>query len=512
MAEKPSVDSERLTALLEAAPDAVLFCDRSGTILLANSVAHETFGYPHAALIGENVRILAPDDIAPHHDGHIARYLSEGTPHIVGIGRDVEGKRRDGSLFPLHLSVGHAVDGGEDFFVGILHDLTSRRQVERALERSQRMEALGELTGGVAHDFNNLLTVITGNLELLSGRGGDPDDAGMLADALEAAELGISLTAQLLAFARRGVLKPEELDVNQVVAQMEGLLGSALGPEIDLTMGFAEDAWTVRADPAQLQTGLLNLAVNARTAMEGKGRLEVETANMVIDDTYEAQEIDVLPGEYVRITVTDNGAGMPDEVKRRAFEPFFTTKPAGEGTGLGLSLLYGFARQSGGHVTLYSEEGQGTSISIYLPRGRVAGAQDRRADLPAEAPLMPGQGERVLVAEDNPAVRRLTTARIEALGYTTLVAENADQALEMLRKNADIAVLVTDIVMPGTMTGYDLARQARRLRPHVGTILTTAYAGKLLDESLDRKHGFRILRKPYRQVELAALLAALLGT
>lgn len=272
-----------------------------------------------------------------------------------------------------------------------------------------------------------------------------------------------------------------------------------------------DDPWIVQADPAQLQTALLNLAVNAKAAMPDGGAMMVETAKATIDDSYVAQEVGVVPGEYMRISVSDTGTGMPEAIKNRAFEPFFTTKPQGQGTGLGLSMLYGFARQSGGHATIYSEEGQGTTISIYLPRKIADGPGRADADEAVSDPPVRGNGQLVLVAEDNASVRRLSVTRIEALGYRTLEAKNADEALKILRTTADVEILFTDIVMPGSMTGYELAQKTRRLCPHVKTLLTTAYAGRLLDTNGELQEGFQLLRKPYRQEELAAKLKALLA-
>ncbi len=497
-----------LEALLEAAVDAIMITDMSGTILEANPAAHEIFGYDRDTLKGLSINRLMPAGVSEHHNGYIAEYLRTGKARIIGTGRDLEGARKDGTRFPVHIAVGHARIEDQDIFVGILHDLTIRRQTEAALERSQRMEAMGQLTGGVAHDFNNLLTIITGNLELLEMQDENPADAAIIADALEAAELGSTLTAQLMAFARRGVLMPEELDVPVVVEEMTKMLRGTLGSEISFKTALPRDVWPILADRTQLQTSLLNLVVNAKAAMKDGGNMRLEAGNVTVDDDYIAQEIDILPGQFVRISVSDTGEGMTSETRKRAFEPFFTTKPSNEGTGLGLSLIYGFVRQSGGHVTLYSEEGQGTTISLYFPRlkgeGHVAGKVEQTR--PRSAPA--GRGGLVLVAEDDPAVRRLSTKRIRSLGYSTLEASDADEALEILAENPKIGVLFTDIIMPGSMTGYELARKVRSQYPQIGVLLTTAYAGDLLDGQGEPQSGFRLLRKPYRQEQLARFLAA----
>ncbi|MDJ1008124.1 MAG: PAS domain S-box protein [Paracoccaceae bacterium] len=499
-------------ALLEAATDAIVISDADGTILEANRSAHEVFGYEPGILIGRSVNTLMPDEVGDRHGGFMSAYLETGETEIIGVGRDLDGVRADGSRFPLHLAIGHARIDGRDMFVGILHDLSIRRRVEAALEQSRRMEALGRLTGGVAHDFNNLLTIITGNLELLDTAAGEADTRDIVADALEAAQLGSALTAQLLAFARRGVLMPEVFDVSDNIDAMLGMLRRTLGDDVDLVTDLATEIWPIEADPTHFQTSILNLVVNAKSAMPEGGQMRIETRNVSVDDAYIAQEIDILPGDYVRISISDNGSGMSEETRKRAFEPFFSTKPEAQGTGLGLSLVYGFVRQSHGHVTLYSEEGQGTTFSLYFPRHLPEDETAPEDDAPPVDAPSSGNGELILVVEDNPAVRDLSVKRLASLGYKVVAANDADAALALLKENRDIRALFTDIVMPGSITGYELAQKTRAAYPHVGILLTTAYAGELIDQAGALQAGFRLLRKPYRQRDLQRQLSQVIRT
>ncbi|WP_347311952.1 PAS domain S-box protein [Defluviimonas sp. SAOS-178_SWC] len=497
-----------LDALLDAVVDAIFVADVQGLVIRTNKAARDLFGYDTDDLVGASLDLLIPDSGSIRHKDAIGRYLKTGQARIIGIGRDVDGLRKDGSTFPLHLSVGHARVDGNDLFVGVMHDLTRRKAAERALEQSQRMEALGELTGGVAHDFNNLLTVITGNLELLERSLATEPQRELMHDALEAAELGAALTTKLLALARRSVLSPCLLDPISTVTSAVSLLQRTLGPHIRVASGHDGTVWPIRADPTQLQTALINLAVNAQDAMPEGGTLTVSITNVVIDDSYLAQEIDVSQGEYVRISVTDSGIGMAEDIRRRAFEPFFTTKSLGKGTGLGLSMVYGFVRQSGGHATIYSEPGLGSTISLYFPAttdAAVAGAA--RPEYAAEV-ANTGAGQMILVVEDDEAVRRLSVNRIEALGYRTLSAGNADEALTVLADNPDIHAMFADIVMPGMMNGFSLAERVRSERPDIAILLTSGFAADLDTRGAEE---FTLLQKPYRQAELATRLRILLS-
>ncbi|MGC1506408.1 MAG: PAS domain S-box protein [Sulfitobacter sp.] len=503
-------DSAVLKAILDAAVDAIIVSDEHGNILRANPAAALMFGYDIAEMVGKTVNILMPQALAQLHDGFMSHHIETGEKRIIGIGRDVEGQRKDRTVFPLHLSVGHSEVAGQRIFIGILHDLTHRKATEDALARSQRLDAIGQMTGGIAHDFNNLLTVIIGNLELLEMRGSDPRQIPLIKDALDSAELGAALTSRLMIFARKGNLNPERADLRKLCADTLTLLRRTMGANYHIRTDFADHLDDVMIDPVQLQSALMNLALNARDAMGTGGELLVSIHNVTIDDTYMAQETDIAVGNYVRLSVSDDGAGMNLEAQRRAFEPFFTTKSDSGGTGLGLAMVYGFVRQSGGHVTLYSELGLGTSFGLYFP------AMPRQAKNEGDYPhlgraLAPakGHGETILIVEDNPKVRNLSVERIRDLGFKVLAAESGDQAYQMLKDGAKVELVFSDLVMPGTLNGYELAAKVSQEFPNLKVLLTSGYASDVIALGLDHDRPYEVLHKPYRQSELASRLQAL---
>lgn len=507
-----SQDSAILSAIMDAAVDAVIVSDQFGAILRANKAAAEMFQFAPDDMLGQSVNMLMPDALAKVHDGFMTRYRETGEDRIIGLNRDVEGRRKDGTTFPLHLSVGQAWAGDQQVFVGIFHDLTRRKATEAALARSQRLDAIGQMTGGIAHDFNNLLTVITGNLELLEMRGADPRQLPLIKDALESAELGAELTTRLMVFARRSNLKPELADLRVLCSDTLKLLKRTLGSPFRIKTDFAQDVDPVRIDPVQLQSSLMNLALNARDAMGHGGELLFSVANVTIDDTYMAQETDMEPGNYVRLSVSDDGDGMSIEAQQRAFEPFFTTKSDSGGTGLGLAMVYGFVRQSGGHVTLYSELGYGTSFGLYFPAVRRADDRDRAAvEHPDTGITQKGRGETVLVVEDNARVRKLSVERIRDLGFATLEADSGDQAYQMLKDGAAADLVFSDLVMPGALNGYDLATKIADEFPTLKVLLTSGYASDVVTGSMAHGDAREILHKPYRQSDLAQRLYALLA-
>ncbi len=504
-------DSAVLHAIMEAAVDAMIVSDQSGKMLRVNAAAAKLFQRAPEEMVGQSVNLLMPEALAALHDGFMSHHLKTGEKRIIDLGRDVEGMRKDGSVFPLHLSVGHATVGERRLFVGILHDLTHRKATEAALARSQRLDAIGQMTGGISHDFNNLLTLIIGNLELLEIRGADERQLPLLKDALEAAELGSDLTSRLLVFARRSTLHPVKSDLRGLCNETLKLLKRTLGASYQIKTDFADDVNPVMIDPVQLQSALMNLALNARDAMATGGELLFSVANVRIDDSYMAQETDIEPGDYVRLSVSDDGAGMSLEAQQRAFEPFFTTKSEGSGTGLGLAMVYGFVRQSGGHVTLYSEIGHGTSFGLYFPAVDAV-ADDARAgpesDIPSRTPR--GNGERILVVEDNVRVRKLSIERLRDLGFETLEADSGDQAYHMLKAGLDVDLVFSDLVMPGDLNGYDLAARIHSEFPSIKVLLTSGYASDVVTGSMTQDTPKQVLHKPYRQSDLAQRLQALL--
>ncbi|MGE3932950.1 MAG: CHASE domain-containing protein [Rhodospirillaceae bacterium] len=378
------------------------------------------------------------------------------------------------------------------------------------LQQAQKMEAIGNLTGGMAHDFNNLLSVTIGNLDILQDRlRHDPESLAFAEQALQASLRGADLTRQLLAFARRQPLQPSVVNVNELVAGMTRLLKRILEEDIEVALIAAPAVWPVLIDPSQLNAAIANLATNARDAMPSGGRLTVETRNVQLDADYAAANPEVVPGDFVLIEVSDTGTGMSAEALSRAFEPFFTTKEAGRGTGLGLSMVFGFVKQSQGHVKIYSELGQGTTVRLYLPRAEAAGVAESP---PPPLPVATPGHETILVVDDNAPVRATVARQLADLGYQVIEAENGQAALAVLADTARaIDVLFTDLVMPGGINGHDLARAAVAARPGLRVLYTSGYSSGTLRGDDRLKEDEHFLSKPYRKAELARKLREVLG-
>ncbi len=510
--DTPEHNAAILEAVLDAAVDAIVLADDRGEILTVNPAACGMFQRTADELIGRNVNILMPERLGGSHDGFMRHHIDTGENRIIGIGRDVEGLRKDGSVFPLHLSVGEARVDDTRLFVAILHDLTQRAAIQNALSRSQRLDAVGQMTGGIAHDFNNLLTVIVGNLELLKIRESDAPSDTLIADALHAAEMGADLTSRLMVFARQSNLKPVKSDLRALCEDALAILKRSLGAGVRITTEFPPRTRQVLVDPVQLQSALVNLALNARDAMQGKGELLISVEDVTIDDRYMAQEVDVEVGDYVRLSVSDNGAGMDEEAQKRAFEPFFTTKSDSGGNGLGLAMVYGFVRQSGGHITLYSEPGLGTSFGLYFPALADTGAADGAPGVSAgEAEnLKMGADRTVLIVEDNPKVRKLSVTRLQNLGFATREASDGDEAYSILKGGFHADIVFSDLVMPGSLNGYDLAARITEEFPQIRILLTSGYASDAVSEKMAHGVRYEILHKPFRQSDLVRRLQALL--
>jgi nitrogen-specific signal transduction histidine kinase len=391
-------------------------------------------------------------------------------------------------------------------------ELTERRAAEEQLRQAQKMEAVGQLTGGLAHDFNNLLTGITGGLQLLRTRlaQGRPDEAmRYIAAAEEAAERAAALTHRLLAFSRQQTLDPRIIQPNSLVENMRDLIQRTVGPHIAVTSQLAHDLWPTRCDPNQLENALLNLAINARDAMQDGGTLTLQTENRALDERG-ARERDMAAGDYVAIAVTDSGIGMAAEIIAKAFDPFFTTKPQGRGTGLGLSMIYGFVKQSGGQVRIHSVVGEGTTVRLFLPRhmGPVQPEPATRtlADTPATR-----AGETILVVDDEPMIAMMITDLLEELGYVPLEAADGPSGLEILRSDRDIDLLVTDVGLPGGMNGRQLAEAARQVRPGLKILFITGYAEYAVRGDLQAGEGMRVVTKPFEMQFLASTISEMLA-
>jgi PAS domain S-box-containing protein len=401
----------------------------------------------------------------------------------------------------LTLSVLRSPEGDPRTFIGVIEDISARQALEEQLRRSQRLESIGQLTGGIAHDFNNLLTIILGGAEMLTGEAAPGSQPRVIAEMIgSAAERGADLTRRLLAFARRQSLQPAAIDVNQLVLGLDNLQRRTLGENVEIEFVRAAGLWNAQVDPGQLESALLNLTINARDAMPDGGRLTIETANSWISQDYADQHVDVQPGQYVQLSVSDTGVGIAPKDLGRVFEPFYTTKEMGKGTGLGLAMVYGFIRQSGGHVDIYSESGHGTTVKMYLPRAHdklgTATGHKRQLDISRGT-------ETILLVEDDEMVRRLARDQLTSLGYEVIEAANGPQALELIRGTRTIDLLFTDVVMPGGMSGRQLSEEASKVRPALKVLYTSGYAENAIVHHGRLDPGVQLLGKPYRRTELA---------
>jgi PAS domain S-box-containing protein len=394
----------------------------------------------------------------------------------------------------------------------VAQEVAERMKAEEALRQAQKMEAVGQLTGGIAHDFNNLLTIIVGNIELLQRRLPEGSDRLQRAadHAMEATRRAATLTQRLLAFSRRQPLDPKPIDVNKLVAGMSDLLRRTLGEVVVLETVHAGGLWRSQADPNQLENAILNLAVNARDAMPDGGKLTIETANARLDEAYVKALAEPVPaGQYVLVAVSDTGTGMDKATMEKVFEPFFTTKEVGKGTGLGLSQVYGFVRQSNGHVKIYSEPGEGTTIKIYLPR--LMGSDEEPAEIPVKNPAtVRGRGETILVVEDEPDLRTYTTEALRDLGYRVFDAGDAREALEVFERHPEIELLFTDVVLTGGMNGRALSEEISRRRPGLPVLFTTGYTSNAIVHHGRLDPGMHLIGKPFSYAELASKVRRML--
>jgi signal transduction histidine kinase/ActR/RegA family two-component response regulator len=440
----------------------------------------------------------------------------------IGLGEqaglyETQRRRKDGAVVDISVSVSPTIDG-HGRITGtseIARDVTeikaaeeNQRRLSEQVQQLQKMQAVGQLTGGVAHDFNNLLCVISGNMELLDEALHDrPDLQRMLQATIRAADRGATLTHSLLAFSRKQPLEPRSVDVNGLIREMTELIRRTVPESIEIAF-VASSVRRCDADPGQLQNALLNMVVNARDAMPGGGFLTIETADIDLDDEYAAGHAEVAPGEYVVLAVSDTGTGMPPEVVARAFEPFFTTKGLANGTGLGLSMVYGFVKQSLGHVKIYSEVGRGTTVRLYLPHSGRAADQATSTDVTTE--VLGRGGETILVVEDDEDLRELTSGLVRSLGYEVRVAEDAQAALDLLNGTPRIMLLLTDVVLPGRMDGPHLAKEARRINPDLKVIYMSGYTENAIVHHGRLDPGVDLLQKPFRRRDVAAKVRAAL--
>jgi len=505
-------NAKTFDGIMNSMADGLLVVDEKGKTLLSNAAVR--------AMFGERDDVGSDDWRKIYHRFH-SDEVTPIAPEETPIGRAMRGEsfdrvqlvmRREGETKSMHImSSGRPLYDESGAFIGaviVYRDTTEDRQVERQLRQSQKMDAVGQLTGGVAHDFNNILTVITGTIEILrDGVADRPQLADVARMIDEAAARGAELTQQLLAFARRQPLQPRRVDPNALMLEVAGLLRSTLGEQVEIATALEDQVWQTIVDPALLHTAVLNLAVNARDAMPDGGKLTLETGNVILDEAYAQQNPEVRPGPHVLIAVSDTGTGMSQAVIDKVFEPFFTTKDVGKGTGLGLSMVYGFVKQSGGNIKVYSEEGHGTTIKIYLPRAV------GEAEAVATQSAMPivGGNEMIFVVEDDNLVREYLVAQLQGLGYSTLSATNAAEALALLDKGATFDLLLTDVIMPGGMNGRQLADEIARRRTAVKVLFTSGYTENAIVHHGRLDPGVALLNKPYRKKDLAEKIRQVLG-
>jgi PAS domain S-box-containing protein len=500
----------QLKLLVEGVTDyAIYMLDPNGRVTTWNAGAERIKGYSANEIIGQSFeRFFAEEDRAAGVPGKLldraretGRYESEGVR-----------LRKDGSRFRSHAVVNalHDSAGRLVGFAKITRDITARveaekslRHVQEQLAQSQKMESLGQLTGGMAHDFNNALAIILSALQLgerAIDRGDMDRVRRFIADAIESAQHAGELVHRLLAFSRQQPLSPKPLDVNGLVRNMSEILRRTLGEHVQVETVLAGGLWNIKADQNQLENALINLATNARDALPEGGRLTIETSNAHLDDHYAAEHMNVPPGQYVLLAVSDTGLGMTSEQIGKAFEPFFTTKGAGRGTGLGLAQVYGFLKQSGGHARIYSEVGHGTTVKLYFPR--YVGALERETITDSTTVPLGTQDEVILVVEDQPGVRKLAAQGLRELGYTVLEAEGADTALEILRQRDDVALLFTDVVMPD-LDGRKLADAALEFRPGLKVLFTTGFTRNAIIHKGTIDPNTNFIAKPFKLEELA---------
>jgi PAS domain S-box-containing protein len=500
---------DRFRALVQTAPTGIFIADEKGCIIEVNTRALSMFGYDDGELIGENIEILIPERLRNSHRAHRAAYVKKPHARAMGAGMELVGRRKDGTEFPAEISLGPLITKKGVLVSSTVVDISERKKMEKQLRLSQRMEAIGELAGGVAHDFNNLLAVILGCADVVLDAlpPGQPT-AKKVEMIRQAGSSAADLTRQLLAFSRQQMLQPRVVELKEVVNRTHGLLCRLIGENIEIRISLDPSVGCVKADPGQIEQVILNLAVNARDAMPQGGQLTIQAHNVEIDDSYRGDHVPVAPGRYVMVAVEDTGCGMDRQTQSRIFDPFFTTKEIGKGTGMGLATVYGIVKQSGGYIWVYSELNKGTIFKIYLPLVDQS-PQPLNQEEP-ETVVLRGC-ETILLAEDSDSLREMAREYLESLGYTVVEAASGAEALQKAKDFAGtIHMLLTDVVMP-EMSGPELASEMASLRPGIKIIFTSGYT----DDAIAR-HGVlnpavAFIQKPYRPKALTRKIREVLG-
>jgi two-component system, cell cycle sensor histidine kinase and response regulator CckA len=504
-----SVSGEaRFRALMESASQGIIAIDRTGRIEIVNRKAEELFGYTREEMIGSPIEILLPEAMRHAHEAHRQGYFGSPHPRPMGIGLELAGRRKNGEQFPLEISLNHIQMDGQAMGIAFITDISERLRLEAQLRQSQKMEAIGQLAGGVAHDFNNLLTIIQGYSAMaLEGI----DSADTMREPLEEIEKAAvsagGLTRQLLAFSRRQPVQRRQLNLNTTITQVDKMLRRVIGEDVELVLATAPDLHEISADPGLIEQVLMNLAVNARDAMPEGGRLILETANLTLEREYAGAHLAVRTGPHAMLAVSDTGVGMTEEVRARIFEPFFTTKPQGEGTGLGLATVYGIVKQLDGTIWVYSEPGKGTTFKILFP---AAAPEQTSAEPAREQSEAQRAGETILLVEDEDGVRRLVRAMLERQGYDVLEASCAGDALLVAEdRAARFDLLLTDVIMPKG-NGPELAAKMCALRPNLAVLYMSGYTDRAI-RMQDQIGAANFIQKPFTPSALSAKVRELLA-
>ena len=503
-----TIVNQRYDAVIRAMPIPLMVVSPQGDILSWNEAAYRSFGYAEADMLSGSGRALFSGVSAEVFDD--ALRAAEPSNQFQGI--EVTCRHKDGRDVPalLYQSAVRSAAGSILAIVFAIEDVSERRSIEAQLRQSQKMEAVGQLTAGIAHDFNNILAVVVGNLDMLLDDEAPPDKArALVRSALDASLRGAAMTQRLLAYSRKQPLEPTVIDLNQLLLNEVTLLTRSLEESVSVDVDVADHLWNVRADASRLQDAILNLALNARDAMPKGGTLTIRARNASLDDAFTARRPETVPGDYVELSVSDTGIGMSSELLEQATEPFFTTKPVGQGSGLGLSMVYGFVKQSGGHLDIESQAGKGTKVTIYLPR-----AAEEETDQPDERDLEdcpPARaGETVLLVEDDPDVRSMLMSYLGALDYEAIETEDGEAALEVLAGDRRVDLVLTDVVLPGGMRGPDIIQEAERLRPGLSALYISGYSENALSEDGELLEGVQLLTKPFLKKDMARRIRRIL--
>jgi PAS domain S-box-containing protein len=499
---------QTVLALFENAAQGILSIDAAGSILSFNVMAEKIFGYPREQIVGKKLGVLMPEKHSDSHEHHRQRYFANPRSRPMGLGMDLVGRRRDGSEFPVEISLSHIATAGGTVAVAFVNDVSERRRaenerqkLERTLEHATKMEAVGRLAGGIAHDFNNLLTALSGFAEVVLDE--LPEDHPLhegAKETLKTCQRSTSLVRRLLAVSRRQMLQPEVIDLNPKISEIEKMLRSVLGEDVELLVKLQPELGFVRADQSQIEQVILNLVVNARDAMPTGGRLVIQTASVDVDEAFVDQHLGLKSGPYVLISVSDTGSGMDRETLKHIFEPFFTTKERGKGTGLGLATVYGIVTQSEGKIWAYSEPGKGTTFRIYLPRITRTG-EPEVVSSPSDSASR--GSETVLVVEDENTVRLVAVGSLKKAGYHVLEASDGEGALRVSAEyDGPIQLVLTDVLMPG-IHGPELVKRLEERRPAIRALYMSGHADDALLHHGILEGGLSFLEKPFTRNDLA---------